>query len=80
MALELKIEDTFTYKTGKKQGKIEGEKNNRDKMILSLYKNTKLSIHEIAISADVSEQYVLDLIKEAEKVETIPLKRAKKKK
>jgi hypothetical protein len=47
MALELKIEDTFTYKTGKKQGKIEGEKNNRDKMILSFYKNTKLIFYNL---------------------------------
>jgi hypothetical protein len=59
MALDLKLEETFTYK----KGKSEGEKKNRDKMILSFYKNTKQSIREIAISADVSEQYVIDLLK-----------------
>ncbi len=75
MALDLKLEDTLTYK----QGKAEGEKKNRDKMILSLYKNTKLSIHKIAQTADVPEQYVIDLIKESEKEETPSQKRTKKK-
>ncbi len=55
MALDLKLEDTFTFK--------QGEKKNRDKMILSLYRNTKLGIQKIALAADVSEQYVIDLLK-----------------
>jgi hypothetical protein len=76
MALELKLEDTFTYK----KGKIEGEKKNRDKMILALYENTKLSIQKIAVTAEVSEQYVLDLIKESGIEELRDKKLPKKKK
>ena len=38
MALDLRIEDTFTFKKGKLEGKLEGEKKEKDKMILSLYK------------------------------------------
>jgi transposase-like protein len=75
MALELKIEDTFTYK----KGKIEGENKKRDRMILALYENTKLSIQKIALTAEVSEQYVLDLIKES-CIEEVNSKRLPKKK
>ncbi len=76
MALDLKLEDTLTFK----QGKAEGEKKNRDKMILSLYRNTRLSIQKIAQTADVPEQYVIDLIKESEKEEPQPKKLPKKRK
>ncbi len=55
MALNLKLEDTFTFR--------QGEKKKQDKMILSLYRNTKLGIQKIALTADVSEQYVIDLLK-----------------
>jgi len=67
MALDLKIEDTFTYKKGKLEGKLEGEKKEKDKMIISLYKKGKLSIQDIADAAEVSVEYVEALIKEAEK-------------
>jgi hypothetical protein len=58
MALDLKLEDTFTFK----QGESKGEKNNRDKMILSLYRKGKLTLEDIADAAEVSVQYVKDLI------------------
>ena len=73
MALELKIEDTFTYKKGKKEGKIEGkiegklegeivgENRKRDKMILAMLKKNKYSIVEIAEIAEVSVDYVKEL-------------------
>ncbi len=67
MALDLRIEDTFTYKKGKLEGKLEGEKKEKDKMILSLYKKGKLSKQDIADAAEVSVEYVEALIKEAEK-------------
>jgi predicted transposase YdaD len=67
MALDLKIEDTFTYKKGKLEGTLEGEKKEKDKMIISLYKKGKLSIQDIADAAEVSVEYVEALIKEAEK-------------
>jgi hypothetical protein len=63
MALNLKIEDTFTYRKGKLEGKLE-EKKNRDKMILAFYKKGKLSIEDIAEAAEVSVEYVESLIKE----------------
>jgi DNA-directed RNA polymerase specialized sigma subunit len=59
MALELKIEDTFTYK--------QGENKKRDKMILALYKKEKLSIEDIADAAEVSVEYVKNLVKQSEK-------------
>jgi hypothetical protein len=62
MALDLKLEDTFTYKKGAKV--------TRDEMILSFYKNTKLSIQKISLAAGVSEQYVIDLIEASEKTES----------
>jgi len=71
MALNLKIEDTFTFKQGKSQGKIEGkiegEKKKQDKMILSFYKKGKLSIQDIADAAEVTVEYVETVIREAEK-------------
>jgi len=67
MALDLRIEDTFTYKKGKLEGKLEGEKKEKDKMILSLYKKGKFNIKDIADAAEVSVEYVEALIKEAEK-------------
>jgi hypothetical protein len=75
MALDLKIEDTFTFKKGKlegekigeKRGEKRGEKKNRDKMILSLYKKGKLSLVDISDAAEVSVEYVVALIKEADK-------------
>ena len=69
MALELKIEDTFTYKKGKKEGKLEGklegeivgENRKRDKMILAMLKKKKYSVAEIAEIAEVSVDYVKEL-------------------
>jgi len=61
MALELKLEDTFTYKKGKIEGKIEGENKKRDKMILALYNKGKFSIDDIADAAEVSVEYVKNL-------------------
>ena len=72
MALNLKLEDTFTFK----QGESKGEKKKQDKMILSLYRNTKLGIQKIALTADVSEQYVIDLLK----AENITIKESENKK
>ena len=69
MALDLKLEDTFTFK--------QGEKKKLDKMILSFYKNTKLSIQKIALAAEVSEQYVIDLIEASEKSESIEVQNKK---
>jgi predicted transposase YdaD len=77
MALELKIEDTFTYREGKLKGKIEGEikgkiegekegeKKKRDKMILAMLKKGKYSYEEIAEIAEVSVKYVQDLHKKS---------------
>jgi predicted DNA-binding protein YlxM (UPF0122 family) len=59
MALNLKIEDTFTFK--------QGEKKEKDKMILSFYKKGKLSIQDIADAAEVTVEYVEAIIKDAEK-------------
>jgi hypothetical protein len=73
MALDLKLEDTFTFK----QGESKGEKKKLDKMILSFYKNTKLSIQKIALAAEVSEQYVIDLIEASEKSESIEVQNKK---
>jgi len=71
MALNLKIEDTFTYRKGKLEGKLEGEKRgekkNRDKMILALYKKGKLSIEDIAEAAEVNVEYVKELVTDFEK-------------
>ena len=67
MALDLKLEDTLTFK----QGKAEGEKKNRDKMILSLYRKGKIKIQDIADAADVSVQYVKDLIEASKNEEKI---------
>ena len=73
MALDLKIEDTFTFKRGKMEGKIEGEKRgekkgekkNRDMIILTMHKKNKYSIEEIAEIACVSVEYVLKLVKKS---------------
>jgi predicted transposase YdaD len=73
MALELKIEDTFTYREGKMKGKIEGEikgkiegeKKNRYKVILTMLKKGKYSHEEIAEIAEVSVKYVQDLHKKS---------------
>jgi hypothetical protein len=67
MALDLKLEDTLTFKQGEKQG----EKKNRDKMILSLYRKGKFKIQDIADAADVSVQYVKDLIEASKNEEKI---------
>lgn len=75
MALDLKIEDTFTFKKGKlegekigeKRGEKRGEKKNRDKMILTMLKKKKYSIEEIAEIAEVSVEYVKELVKNVEK-------------
>jgi predicted transposase YdaD len=76
MALDLKIEDTFTFKQGKlegekigekigeKPGEKLGEKKNRDKMILSLYRKGKFNIEDIADAAEVSVEYVKEFVKQ----------------
>ncbi len=80
MALELKMEDTFTYKQGKREGELkgkregelkgklegkrEGEKEKRDKIILALINKGKLSIDDIADAAEVSVEYVKELAKQ----------------
>lgn len=63
MALELKLEDTFTYKEGKKEGKRQGKK----EVILELLKRKKLNVEEIAEVAKVTIEYVLELAKRTDK-------------
>jgi hypothetical protein len=63
MALDFKLEDTFTFKQGEIKGKIEGEKKNRDMTILTMLKKKKYSIDEIAEIAAVSVEYVIELMK-----------------
>ena len=41
---------------------IKAKKKNRDKLILSLYQKGKIKIQDIADAAEVSIQYVKDLI------------------
>jgi predicted transposase YdaD len=75
MTLELKLEDSFTYKKGKREGrregkregKREGEKENRDKMILAMLKKEKYSIKEISEIAEVSAEYIKALAEQAKK-------------
>jgi hypothetical protein len=69
MALDLKLEDTLTFKQGEKKG----EKNKQDKMILSLYRKGKIKIQDIADAADVSVQYVKDLIETSKNEEKIAI-------
>ena len=79
MALELKMEDTFTYKQGKIEGKLEGElkgkregkregeKEKRDKMILAMLKKGSNSLEEISEIAEVSVDYVKELAAKLDK-------------
>jgi hypothetical protein len=60
MALDLKIEDTFTFKEGKKEGKMEKQ----DKMILAFLKKGKFSHEDIAEAAEVSLDYVKKIAEE----------------
>jgi hypothetical protein len=69
MALDLKIEDTLTFK--------QGEKKKQDKMILSLYRKGKIKIQDIADYAEVSIQYVKDLIETAQNEEKIDIEEKK---
>jgi DNA-directed RNA polymerase specialized sigma subunit len=57
MALDLKLEDLFTFK--------QGEIKKRDKIILSLYKKGKLTIEEIAEATEVSVEYVKELLRKS---------------
>jgi hypothetical protein len=61
MALDLKMEDTFTFKEGKKEGKMEGKMEKQDKMILAFLKKGKFSHEDIAEAAEVSLDYVQKL-------------------
>jgi predicted transposase YdaD len=67
MPIEIKLEETFLFKKGEEKGKILGEKRgkkkNRDKMILTMLKKNKYSIEEIAEIAEVSVEYVKELVK-----------------
>ncbi len=67
MPIEIKLEETFLFKKGEEKGKIlgekRGEKKNRDKMILTMLKKNKYSIEEIAEIAEVSVEYVKELVK-----------------
>ena len=75
MPIEIKLEETFLFKKGEEKGKIlgekrgekRGEKKNRDKMILSLYSKGKFNIEDIAEAAEVSVEYVRELVKNVEK-------------
>ena len=69
MALDLKIEDTLTFK--------QGEKKKQDKMILALYRKGKIKIKDIADAAEVSVQYVLDLVEAAKNEEKIVVEEKK---
>ena len=67
MPIEIKLEEIFLFKKGEEKGKILGEKRgkkkNRDKMILTMLKKNKYSIEEIAEIAEVSVEYVKELVK-----------------
>jgi predicted transposase YdaD len=67
MPIEVKLEETFLFKKGEEKGEIRGEKRgekkNRDKMILTMLKKKKYSIEEIAEIAEVSVEYVKELVK-----------------
>ena len=76
MPIEIKLEETFLFKKGEEKGKIigekrgekrgeeRGEKKKRDKMILALYKKGKFNIEDIAEAAEVSVEYVKELVKQ----------------
>ena len=75
MPIEIKLEETYLFKKGEEKGKIlgekrgekRGEKKNRDKIILTMLKKNKYSIEEIAEIAEVSVEYVKELVKNIEK-------------
>jgi hypothetical protein len=71
MPIEIKLEETYLFKKGEEKGKIlgekRGEKRNRDKMILALYSKGKFNIEDIAEAAEVSVEYVRELVKNVEK-------------
>jgi predicted transposase YdaD len=75
MLIEIKLEETYLFKKGEEKGKIlgekrgekRGEKKNRDKMILTMLKKNKYSIEEISEIAEVSVEYVKELVKNVEK-------------
>jgi predicted transposase YdaD len=71
MPIEVKLEETFLFKKGEEKGEIRGEKRgekkNRDKMILTMLKKKKYSIEEIAEIAEVSVEFVKELVKNVEK-------------
>jgi predicted transposase YdaD len=75
MPIEIKLEETYLFKKGEEKGKIlgekrgekRGEKKNRDRMILALYKKGKLNIEDIAEAAEVSVEYVKELVNNVEK-------------
>jgi hypothetical protein len=67
MPIEIKLEETYLFKKGEekgeKRGEKRGEKKNRDRVILALYNKGKLSIEDIADAAEVSVEYVKELVK-----------------
>jgi predicted transposase YdaD len=75
MPIEIKLEETFLFKKGEEKGEKRGEKcgekrgekKNRDRMILALYKKGKFNIEDIAEAAEVSVEYVKELVKNVEK-------------
>jgi predicted transposase YdaD len=72
MLIEIKLEETFLFKKGeekvekrgKKRGEKRGEIKKRDKMILTMLNKKKYSIEEIAEIAEVSIEYVKELVKQ----------------
>ena len=68
MLIEIKLEETFLFKKGEekveKRGEKRGEIKKRDKMILTMLNKKKYSIEEIAEIAEVSIEYVKELVKQ----------------
>jgi predicted transposase YdaD len=68
MPLQIKMEETYIFKKGEEKGEKRGEKrgikNTKIEAIAKLLKIGKLSIEEIAISFDVSVNFVKKIQKE----------------
>ncbi len=73
MPIEIKLEETFLFKKGEEKGEKRGEKRGeergeikkRDKIILTMLKKKKYSIEEISEIAEVSVEYVKELVKKS---------------
>jgi predicted transposase YdaD len=67
MFIEINPEETYLFKKGEEKGEKRGEKRGeikkRDKMILALYNKGKFSIDDIADAAEVSVEYVKELVR-----------------